>query len=118
MLQVIGRAVLALVLVTSAGLASESWTVLAGDVATKALSGRSLGYAGGAKQMFFAGGKTDYHSDRLEEGRWRIEGAQYCSQWPPSDRWACYGLEQSADGASVRFIAANGEITVGRYLSD
>ncbi|MGB3147931.1 MAG: hypothetical protein WBA91_09280 [Paracoccaceae bacterium] len=98
--------------------AEEVWQALSGDAATEALSGRSLVYPNGIQQTFFFDGRTTYDSGHLETGRWRIDGAQYCSQWPPSDIWTCYGLERSADGTSVRFTAPGGEITIGKYFSD
>jgi hypothetical protein len=44
-------------------------------------------------QYFDPGGSTRYREQGGNEttGRWRVdESGQYCSQWPPSDRWVCY----------------------------
>jgi hypothetical protein len=44
-------------------------------------------------QYFDPGGSTRYREQGGNEttGRWRIdESGQYCSLWPPSDRWVCY----------------------------
>jgi hypothetical protein len=90
---------------------------LGGDAARDALSGKVLGYANGATQSFSPSGDTSYDSGHLQPGRWRIDGDRYCSQWPPSDLWSCYGLGLSADGTTVRFTAGDGSTTDGRYLS-
>lgn len=44
-------------------------------------------------QYFDPSGSTLYREQGGEEstGRWRIaENGDYCSVWPPSDRWVCY----------------------------
>ena len=44
-------------------------------------------------QYFDPSGSTRYREQGGEEtaGRWRIDAnGQYCSVWPPSDRWVCY----------------------------
>lgn len=96
-------------------LAGEGWTVLTGADIGAALTARHLAYEGGATQQFNADGSTDYDSGSVSHGRWRVEGDLYCSVWPPSDRWACYGVERSADGLDLRFVAGDGSVTVGRY---
>ena len=44
-------------------------------------------------QYFDPAGVTRYREQGGEEteGRWRVnEKGEYCSVWPPSDRWVCY----------------------------
>lgn len=108
--------ILALGLLTAAPACGEDgWIPLDGAGIGKALSARHLAYEGGATQQFNADGSTDYESARTSHGSWRVEGDRYCSTWPPSDRWACYRVERSTDGLSLRFIAGDGSAAVGRY---
>jgi hypothetical protein len=92
---------------------AEDWRALDGSAIKAALEGRSLNY-GDASQNFEVGGLTVYFADEPSTGAWRIEGNQFCSQWPPSDRWTCYDVE-AKDGA-VRFIGAGGDVTQGTYM--
>ena len=102
---------------TLAGAAQAGeWSPLDGAAIRTALTERILGYANGAVQAFHASGGTDYDSGGFAPGRWRVEGDRYCSQWPPSDRWTCYGVERSPDGRGLRFIAQDGSATEGRYV--
>ena len=112
------KSILIFLALTGAAIAEDGWTPLAGDAALKALSGHSLAYPAGATQSFAASGDTAYDSGRLQVGRWRIDGAAYCSVWPPSDQWTCYGLEISADGKALRFIAADGSVTEGQFFGN
>lgn len=53
-------------------------------------------------QYFDPGGTTRYREQDGNEtdGRWRIdESGQYCSLWPPADRWVCYRVVVS--GVSI-----------------
>jgi hypothetical protein len=95
--------------------AAEDWQVLDGAAITAALTARTLVYDGGATQTFNADGSTLYTAGEPSTGGWRVEGNQYCSVWPPSDRWDCYDIARSADGLDIRFKAAGGSETVGRY---
>ena len=99
------------VLLPTAALAGDG---LSGPQITGALSARTLGYKDGQTQTFFADGRTLYESDKAEWGRWRVDGDQYCSQWPPSDRWSCYGVTR--DGQDIGFVAGDGSVAVGRYI--
>jgi hypothetical protein len=89
---------------------AEDWQRLEGTKIAQALAGRSLIYEGGQVQSFQADGTTRYDD---EVGKWRVQGDQYCSTWPPRDSWTCYALEQS--GQQLRFIGEVGNITVGTY---
>ena len=91
---------------------AESWTPLTGAEIRTALEGRVLQYES-AWQDFRSSGATLYHAGRDSWGYWRVEGDRYCSLWPPSDLWACYGLERS--GERLRFVGAAGDVTEARY---
>ena len=46
-------------------------------------------------QYFAPSGATQYREENspVTEGRWRVnERGQYCSVWPPSERWVCYDV--------------------------
>lgn len=75
------------------------------------LAGRTVRYAD-AVQTFAPNGQTVYITDSPSRGNWRAQGGQYCSAWPPSDRWDCYGLEREGD--RIRFIARDGSTTEGK----
>jgi hypothetical protein len=97
-----------------AGMAGAGeWRALEGAAMRAALEGRRVTYADGAWQEFRASGRTLYNAGRDSWGYWRVQGAFYCSQWPPSDLWACYGVQ--GDGAGVRFIDSSGEESVAVY---
>lgn len=99
--------------------AEDGWTALDAATIRPALEGRWLQYDGAA-QFFAADGATTYGpsvGDQNSAGRWRVEGDRYCSVWPPSDRWACYGMAQSTDGTRIRFIAGDGSTTDGAYVT-
>ncbi len=106
---------LALMALGGPALAADGWVVVKGEDVGPALAGHVLAYADGATQSFGTQGDTVYDGGRRQPGNWRIEGDRYCSVWPPSDLWACYGLERSADGMSLRFTADDGSTTEGRY---
>ena len=95
---------------------AEEWTSLDGAAIAAALSGRELVYAGGAKQSFRTDGGTTYSAGAgYSDGKWRVEEDAYCSNWPPSGSWSCYGLEQDPASGRLRFVGASGDLTVGAY---
>ena len=100
-----------LMLATSA--AAEDWRTLSGDEVRAALTGHTLNYTSGAWQDFRASGKTLYNAGRDSWGNWRVQGSQYCSQWPPSGLWDCYDM--ATDGTTLRFIGSDGSTTDGVY---
>lgn len=85
--------------------------VLQGEAITQALSGQRVTYQDGSWQSFAADGSTLFHAGRDSAGHWAQRGDQYCSVWPPSDRWACYQLEVT--GKEIRFRAEDGSLTIG-----
>lgn len=92
---------------------AEEWRALDGGAIKAALEGRSLNY-GDASQNFEGGGVTVYSADQPSTGAWRVDGNQFCSQWPPSDSWSCYDVE--AKEGALRFIGADGAVTQGTYM--
>ena len=94
---------------------AQGWQKLAGADLRTALEGRALVYDSGAWQEFRSSGRTLYTAGEDSWGSWRIQEDQYCSQWPPSDLWACYDLY--VDDARLRFIGTSGDITDGTYAN-
>ncbi|WP_298971378.1 hypothetical protein [uncultured Roseobacter sp.] len=94
--------------------AAEDWVPMSGEEIRAALTDRKLQYAN-AWQDFRVSGRTLYNAGADSWGYWRVEGDQYCSQWPPSDLWACYGMARSGD--RLRFIGQGDDITDAVYAN-
>ena len=103
---------LAVFLVLAGAAQAETWRAMTGAEIAAALTDRVLVYTD-ARQRFYASGRTLYDAGQESWGYWAVRGDQYCSQWPPSDAWDCYDM--ATDGASLRFIAADGSATDGTY---
>jgi len=58
---------------------------------------------------------TYWEGKNASFGRWRIEGDEYCSQWPPSEFWTCYKVATYVAGAKtfVVWIGSDGTRFVG-----
>ena len=98
---------------------AEDWQALSGLEITEALAERELTYENGAEQVFHPEGGTTYRAGvGQSEGRWRVEGDEYCSNWPPSASWSCYALERDAETGRLRFAGASGDMTVGSYSEE
>ncbi len=104
------RLAMVLILLAAPALALD-WQKLDAAGITAALSGRVVVYADGARQDFNADGRTIYTKGRDSFGHWALRGDLYCSVWPSSDVWACYGV--AVQGGAVKFIAADGGETLG-----
>ena len=65
------------------------------------------------RQTFSVAGATTY-TDRGRDtyGSWRVQGDKYCSQWPPADGWACYGVAYDAETATLVWIDGGGDRTI------
>ena len=91
----IKRLCLIALLVCSGAFASEAYRPDQQQL-TEILSGNTIEgiWAGRPYLQFFdPGGGTRYREQGGEEteGRWRVnQKGEYCSLWPPSDRWVCY----------------------------
>lgn len=81
------------------------------------------------RQFFSKGGQTIYvdSSGQKTFGQWMVRGDKYCSTWPPSDRWVCYGVEdgKTADGKpTVAWISGGdgkryeGLVTSGNHIDE
>ena len=85
----------AALLVGTAAVADEAYSPSRQQL-TELLSGNSIeGIWAGRPflQYFDPAGTTRYREQGGEEteGRWRVnDEGEYCSLWPPSDRWVCY----------------------------
>ncbi|RED52542.1 hypothetical protein [Aestuariispira insulae] len=75
---------------------------LVGADIKSALENRTALYDDGAKQYFDDRGGTLYvsASGRREQGRWRVDGDEYCSHWGRG--WDCYEMTGSGDRVSWR----------------
>ncbi|KPA22313.1 hypothetical protein shim_05910 [Shimia sp. SK013] len=99
------------VFVLAAGSVSAAeWQVLSGEEISAMLTDKSAAYDG-ATQVFYASGRTLYTAGADSWGYWQVRGNQYCSQWPPSGLWDCYGV--LVQGQQVRFVAADGSFSDG-----
>ena len=94
---------------------AETWVKQDAAGIHAALDGAVLAYGDGTSQAFHADGTTLTTGDHASTGAWRVTGDQYCSQWPPSDSWACYDLE--LNGTVVRFTAASGATSDGQVVT-
>jgi hypothetical protein len=103
-----------LILMTPAAMAQTGPAVvrpLDGPGITQALTDRTLDYPLlDVKQVFHADGRTTYDQT---VGQWRVQGDQYCSVWPPSDRWACFDVFATTDG--ILFVDPAGNASQGFY---
>ncbi len=90
---------------------AEDWHPLDGPAIRTALESRSLIYDDNTTQDFRPDGRTLYGTDSW--GKWRVDGARYCSAWPPSHAWACSDMAQ--DGLRLKFISDDGSESIGTY---
>ena len=62
------------------------------------------------EQSFKANGETIYFEKNANRppspGTWKVQNDQYCSQWPPFNRWDCYRF--TAKGDALTFIPVGG----------
>lgn len=106
------RKVLALAVMMFPGVAAAGdRVVLDGPGIDALLRGQVVAYAG-ATQAFMASGRTRYDTGTVSWGDWEVRGDQYCSQWPPANGWACYGVAAD-DLGGVRFTGESGDTTDG-----
>jgi hypothetical protein len=105
----------ALALAALAGPAAAAERTLTGPEIAQLLAGNTVDGAaakGRSLQYFDASGSTTYvgPGEPPSQGRWRVEGDKYCSQWPPSDGWACYDVEGEPEASppTITWIGASG----------
>ncbi|MEM6310096.1 MAG: hypothetical protein AAF754_08600 [Pseudomonadota bacterium] len=92
---------------------TEEFVPMTGADVLDALTGSTLLYDSGSWQDFRASGRTLYNAGQDSWGYWAVRDDQYCSQWPPSDMWACYDMARAGD--VIRFIGQAGDTTDGRF---
>lgn len=110
---ILGKALMVFALVSPA--LADDWQALVQVGIVQALSARVVQYDDGATQKFHADGRTVYAVSSGESwGKWWVEGALYCSIWPPSESRSCYSVE--TQGLEIRFVGSGGDMTVGRYI--
>lgn len=105
-----------LILLAAPALAEEK-TLTGAEIKTL-LADRIMTGQDGSKsweQVFQKGGMTLYKVGNAQsQGFWEVRGDQYCSQWPPSQNWACYDMTR--DGEAYFFISTSGERTEAKLL--
>ena len=105
------RVLLIFLFVGFMGFAVAEERLLTGDEVREWLSDTSV-TADGWSQTFSANGDTFHiQSGRPPSpGRWRVQGSQYCSLWPPSGDWACYDVygDETSDGRIIIWESSSG----------
>lgn len=94
---------------------AQDWERLDDAGIIAALGDRTLRFDAYTIQHFGTNGATEFVTERAALGRWEARDGQYCSTWPPSDRWDCYDLELAGD--QLRFISADGFTSQGAYAN-
>ncbi|EFL87813.1 hypothetical protein [Ahrensia sp. R2A130] len=70
------------------------------------------------RQTFSEAGATTYSfKGRDSYGSWRVQGDQYCSQWPPADGWACFDLLADDELKTIVWLDASGERIVNHIAA-
>jgi len=93
---------------------AETWDPMTGPEIEAALDDQTLDYKA-AWQTFNASGTTLYNAGRDSWGSWRVQGDQYCSEWPPNAGWECYDMARDLDNDRVKFIGEGGDETIGWF---
>ncbi|WP_419901329.1 hypothetical protein [Kiloniella sp.] len=67
------------------------------------------------RQSFKIDGTTLYQAKgrNAEQGKWSVQGNQYCSQWGPFG-WTCYDM--TAEGDLITWIAKEGTRFPGKII--
>ncbi len=94
---------------------AQEWSKLTGAQIEEALDDTKLRYTL-SEQVFYASGRTLYDNGRPSWGYWRVQGDQYCSQWPPADGWACYDMDRHSGDGRLRFVSETGAMTEGSIV--
>lgn len=102
----------ALIALLAGPVEAADWVPMDGAAIRAALTGATVRYSGDTAQDFRESGRTLYtRKGRDSWGYWEVRGDRYCSQWPPSELWACYDMARQGD--AIRFIGAAGDTTDG-----
>jgi hypothetical protein len=114
----LGRAILVMMALVVSASADE--VAMKGPDILKTLTGARV-QGSNWSQSFEAGGATVYAGadGKQSSGRWDVRGDEYCSQWPPSDAWACYAMatDTTADGVTIIWISADGSRESARLVA-
>lgn len=106
-----------LAMLVAGPVAADGWVALEGPDLRAALAARVLAWGDGTTQNFFQDGRTLYEGGASFWGIWRVVGRHHCSNWPPSDLWACFTVARQARGLDLRFTSRDGAVVmVGRYV--
>jgi len=88
---------------------------LSGEELTKLLP-KIIATGKNSRQTFTKTGATTYWDNSRETfGRWRVQNNHYCSQWPPSDAWACYRVLTDSSQKSLVWVGMSGTRTVNQF---
>lgn len=103
------------VMATLAGEAvAQGWEPVFEDQAIfDAFADRTVTFDAYTFQTFGAAGETRFLTERAADGLWMARDGQYCSQWPPSERWECYDIQLRE--AQVKFIGPNRTESIGTF---
>ena len=67
-------------------------------------------------QTFTKNGLTTYVYDgRPSEGRWMVQGDQYCSTWPPNNIVECYDVTADTEQQTITWIGPKNSISKATY---
>ena len=95
----------------SAAFAESGERLLTGSEVTSWLSDSSV-TSESWSQTFSANGDTTYITAERppSTGKWRVQGSQYCSLWPPAGDWACYDVfgEETDSGRIITWVSSSG----------
>jgi hypothetical protein len=88
---------------------------LKGDEIAALLSDRTVTGGSGNEaweQTFQKSGETIYRmAGNASAGSWKVQGDEYCSQWPPQETWSCYTV--TAEENRITFISHSGRTYPG-----
>jgi len=94
--------------------AAETQKLLAGNTVL------GTGESGATRQYFDPNGDTLFIAadGAPSDGRWRMEGDQYCSTWPPAQHWSCYAVQGDPDATpqTIRWIDREGFASPGTVV--
>lgn len=107
------RGIWALIVLLAGPAVAEEWRALDGAAIRAALEMKDVRYPDGTEQLFFFGGITRFSHGWPNEGRWKVVGDQYCSEWPPAWGWTCYAVSASPDLGRLRFEGPDHRLVEG-----
>ena len=98
--------------------AAEGWKRLKDIDLHNAISARRMRLADGGELSFREDGTMRLAGQTIEHGYWKTDDKdRLCQDWRPQDEWVCVKVERKDDGKKLRFIDAEGGISVATYMS-